>query len=264
MRKNLLWILAAAAIAVGPVSADVWDTASDNDNGTGTDNDLIHGTVQVHDLSVQSGPVADQDWYRASVPARSSFEVVMDGLTGDINVSFDESQLDRLEGTGATIVQNHACVTSACFAKRLAWRNTTTSEELSFVRVSGAGCGTSCTTADQYTIRSRETTIGIARFNNSGSQLTVLLVQNTSDVTVNATYYYWNTSGTLLATSTVAIGAKSLNILSLAGIGALAGQGGSVTIAHDAGYGQLNAKAVALEPSTGFSFDTPGVYRGGS
>jgi hypothetical protein len=24
----------------------------------------------------------------------------------------------------------------------------------------------------------------------------------------------------------------------------------------------LNVKAVALEPSTGFSFDTPGVYKG--
>jgi hypothetical protein len=44
-------------------------------------------------------------------------------------------------------------------------------------------------------------------------------------------------------------------------IGALVGQGGSITIAHDGAYGSLNVKAVALEPSTGFSFDTAGVYR---
>jgi hypothetical protein len=32
---------------------------------------------------------------------------------------------------------------------------------------------------------------------------------------------------------------------------------GSVTVAHDAPFGGLVGKAVALEPSTGFSFDTP-------
>src|SRR4029450_11524436 len=40
---------------------------------------------------------------------------------------------------------------------------------------------------------------------------------------------------------------------------ALAGQGGSVTIAHNARYGDLSGKTVALEPATGFSFDSPMV-----
>jgi hypothetical protein len=37
----------------------------------------------------------------------------------------------------------------------------------------------------------------------------------------------------------------------------LVGQSGSITVAHDAPYGVLTGKAVALEPSSGFSFDTP-------
>ena len=41
----------------------------------------------------------------------------------------------------------------------------------------------------------------------------------------------------------------------------MAGVGGTITIAHDGGYGNLAVKAVALEPSTGFSFDTPGLYK---
>ena len=35
------------------------------------------------------------------------------------------------------------------------------------------------------------------------------------------------------------------------------GASGSLTVAHDGPYGGLVGKAVALEPSTGFSFDTP-------
>ena len=36
----------------------------------------------------------------------------------------------------------------------------------------------------------------------------------------------------------------------------LAGASGSITIANDAPYGALAGKAVSLEPSAGFSFDT--------
>ena len=39
----------------------------------------------------------------------------------------------------------------------------------------------------------------------------------------------------------------------------LAGASGAMTVAHDGGYGGLVGKAVALEPATGFSFDSPMV-----
>jgi len=53
---------------------------------------------------------------------------------------------------------------------------------------------------------------------------------------------------------------KNLNVSSLAGWPAPVRQSGHITVAHDGGYGGLVIKAVALEPTTGFSFDTPGVY----
>ena len=262
MRKQWLSILVAVAFAVGPVTADVWDTAVDTDNGSGTDNELVHGTVQVHDVSVQPGNQVDADWYRASVPPRSSIEVLIDGFAGDVSSTPDDLQLDRLDQSGTTVVQDHACLMTSCLAKRVGWQNTSSIEDLSFIRISSPGCGTACTTSDQYTIRARETTISIARFNNSGTQTTVLLTQNNGATTVNASFFYWSTGGTLLQTGTLSLGPKALNVFNTSSSITLQGVGGSVTIAHDGGYGQLNVKAVALEPATGFSFDTPGVYKG--
>ena len=39
------------------------------------------------------------------------------------------------------------------------------------------------------------------------------------------------------------------------------GVSGSMTVAHDGSYGDLAGKAVAVEPSTGLSFDHPMVPR---
>jgi hypothetical protein len=37
----------------------------------------------------------------------------------------------------------------------------------------------------------------------------------------------------------------------------LQGTSGSMTVSHDAPHGVLAGKAVALEPATGFTFDSP-------
>lgn len=42
---------------------------------------------------------------------------------------------------------------------------------------------------------------------------------------------------------------------------ALVGQAGSIRLTHDGRYGDLTGKAVALEPATAFTFDTPLVPR---
>jgi hypothetical protein len=52
---------------------------------------------------------------------------------------------------------------------------------------------------------------------------------------------------------------KALQVLNTSTIAA--GTSGSITIVHDSGYGDLSAKSVALEPATGFSFDTQGRYK---
>jgi hypothetical protein len=53
-------------------------------------------------------------------------------------------------------------------------------------------------------------------------------------------------------------GSLALNTATVAGV---AGQSGSLTLSHDGEYGALVGKAVALEPATGFTFDSPLVTR---
>ncbi len=48
-------------------------------------------------------------------------------------------------------------------------------------------------------------------------------------------------------------------MLNTGSLGFAAGIGGSVTVSNDGRYGDLSGKAVAVEPATGFSFDTPMV-----
>ena len=54
----------------------------------------------------------------------------------------------------------------------------------------------------------------------------------------------------------LSLAAHGLQVVSTAGIPALAGASGSAAIAHDGTYGALAGKAVSLDPSTGFTFDT--------
>lgn len=213
-------------------------------------------------MGVQAGPTADEDWYIIGQKQQSSYEVTVDGTTGDIG--FNNNLLQLVTAAGA-LIQNSASVTPGRdYSRTLRFRNLTAATVSNqFVRVGPGNCGTACNDNDGYQIRAQETTISVARFNNSGSQITVLLTQNTSENPVNATFFYWSTTGTLLQTGTLNnLAPKALNVFNTTGFGTLVGQGGSITIAHDAPYGQLNVKSVALEPSTGFSFDTPGVYRG--
>jgi hypothetical protein len=46
-------------------------------------------------------------------------------------------------------------------------------------------------------------------------------------------------------------------VTNTASVAGLPGQSGSITLTHDGAYGALAGKAVALEPATGLSFDSP-------
>jgi hypothetical protein len=50
--------------------------------------------------------------------------------------------------------------------------------------VSAPACGTACGPDDSYRVRFRETTYAIPRFNNTGSQATVLVLQNPTEAAV--------------------------------------------------------------------------------
>ncbi len=259
--KLLMAMTAAFVLAVaGPARADVWDTATDSDDGNGTDNELIHGSDQIHDLGVRPGPVADQDWYRLSAKAYSSWEVVIDGTTGDIGFSFS---FDRLT-SGGTILQSYTSVSPGLdYSKYIAWQNSTATTSNEYLRVSTPACGTSCSSSDQYHVRSYETTITVPRYNNTSGQLTVLICQNPTGYTINGNAFLWNEASALVTSFAMNFGARDVDTFNLATVNANAANNtrGAIVITHDGRFGDLVCKSVALEAATGFSFDSPGVTK---
>ena len=238
--------------------ADVWDVQTDNDNTTGTENELIHGSDQIHDLGALSGPQADQDWYLISWRGYSSYEVVADGTSGDIGQTLN---LDVVDSDGTSVVASGVAV-GIGFSRSLRFQNTgATALDTQFVRVTSGSCTTDCDASDVYRIRAYETTYAVPRFNNSGTQITVLVVQNPTDYAIAGNVYFWNLSGTLLATRTFSLPARQTLLLNTNTVSGATGASGAMTVSHNGRYGELAGKTVALEPATGFSFDTPMVPR---
>jgi len=243
---------------------DVWDaTGGHVDDNNGTDNELASGSEQLHDLQAVGG-TADQDWYRIGQLPYSSYEVIVDGLTEEVasipaTTSGQAIQVDLVDGAGTLISSGYA-FSQIGAARSLRFRNqTATEEDNQYVRVtsgSSGGCTTTCTTNAQYRILFRETTLMAPRFNNSGTQTTVLILQNGSNSSVAGTARFFNATGTLLGSSTFSLNAHGTLVLPTNTVTGVSGQSGSITIDHSGRYGQLTGKAVALEPSTGFAFDT--------
>jgi hypothetical protein len=270
MRRALLVSLCSALAATA--GADVWDTQQDSDNSLGTDNELIHGSMQVHDLGALAGPTADEDWYLLAQKPFSSYEIVIDETSGDISGG-KGPQLERIAFDGSTQLQNSAAVEEGlAFARTLRFRNTTANPvNDQFIKVTSTGCTTQCAAHDRYRIRAYETTYSIPRFSNVNGQGTVVLIQNPTDYPVRGTLIFWNAAGQILHQQPIGpavappgipeIDARALYVFATTSVGALANQSGSITLHHDARYGDLAGKAVALEPATGFSFDTAMQFR---
>jgi hypothetical protein len=258
MKQNFFWaaLVGAALLAAAPARAiDVWDSATESDNTVGTDNGAIHGTEQLHDLAAEAG-VADQDWYTLSSVARSSFEVLIDGTTGDMNLATTDVQ--RM-GSATTVLQSSVGLQG--YSAVLRWQNATSTTETQFIRVSGAACTTACGSNDQYRFRFYETTYSIPRFNNTNGQVTVINVGSMVPFTCSATFHFYNTAGTFLGSTSNTFTARELFVNNTSGLGFAANQSGSIIVSHTCGYGGLAGKAVALEPATGFTFDTQLVPR---
>jgi len=241
-----------------PAHGDVWDVQTINDNGPQTRNELSHGADQLHDLGSLPGP--DEDWYRLNQAPRSSYEVVVDGTSGDIGVG-SGPHVQRIGPDGTTVLQDSAAI-GVGPSRSLRWRNASSSEVPGeYIRVSSASCTTNCGPDDVYRIRAYETTYSIPRYNDSGSQVTVLSVHNSSSGPVAGDAYFWDVTGALLATQALSLAPRSTLVLNTSTIPGLSGTSGSVTVANDGRYGDLTGKTVSLEPSTGFSFDTPLLAR---
>jgi hypothetical protein len=130
--------------------------------------------------------------------------------------------------------------------------------ESQYVRVSAPSCGTGCGPDDTYRIRAYETTGRIPRFNNAGNQVTIVLLQNTTDKPLLAEVHFWDPGGALLATQGALMAPRGTSVITMP---SLAGTSGSISVTHFGPYGAIAGKAVALEPATGYSFDSPLEYR---
>ena len=120
----------------------------------------------------------------------------MDSISGDVS----PISLQRIGSNGTTVLQTAPSATLV--ARSLRWinpNNTLVTDE--YIKVFSSSCGSSCGTDDVYHIRAYDTTIAVARFNNSGSQITVVMVQNPTESPINATLFFYNSGGALLATN---------------------------------------------------------------
>ncbi|MET0554465.1 MAG: hypothetical protein ABW221_15580 [Vicinamibacteria bacterium] len=256
LEKTTTLTAVALAVVFGTARADEWDVASVGDGGTATRNVLFHGSEQVHDLAAV-GPLGDEDWYVVATRGFSSYQVVIDGMTGDLDLAPADVQL--LDTTG-TAVQASALLGDFGGTLTLAWSNGSAPPAVrQFVRVRDAACGTACTNPDRYRVRFYDTTYTIPRFNNSGTQATVVTVQNATEQACDLTYAFLNGTGGLAALVQHTVPARGLDVFATAS--AVPGQSGSLRIAHTCGYGGLSGKAVSIEPSTGFTFDTQMIHR---
>jgi hypothetical protein len=244
---------AEASVASG---IDVWDRTGD-DASFATETELVPGSSQIHDLD--SLVEIDEDWFRFTVKGYSSYEVVVDGTTAGLANVPVERPGDAL---GVQLVVNGNSAPSQAASGSGASRSLRVANHFGNavsgyrIRVGDAKCGGSCTADEQYRIRFRDTTYSVPRFNNTGTQTTIMILQNNTDQAVSAWLYYFDAAGLTLGASPAALGPRGSLVFNTALAVDMAGRSGSIRIVHDGPYGSLSGKAVALEPSTGFTFDT--------
>jgi Calx-beta domain/Hydrazine synthase alpha subunit middle domain len=217
---------------------------------------LAHGAARQLDLAPLPGPVANAHAFVVQQEPRSSYEVVVDAVSGDLQ----PLSLQRLSASNS-LLQNSSG-SGIGHSRSLRWVNaTSTAVGSERIAVASGGCSTTCGADDVYRLRFYETTAFLPRFNNVGSQLSVLILQNPSSTPVTGQIYFWNPQGALVGSAGFTLSVRGSINLNTTTVPGAAGQSGTITIAHDAPYGVLTGKTVSLDPSSGLSFDTPLVAR---
>jgi hypothetical protein len=217
--------------------------------------ELTHGSQRRG--SLPPGEPAEQ-LFAVLVPPRASYEVVLDEASGDYGSATDGAALERL-GASTTAVLQVAQPAGTGTARVLRWANTSGEPQRHLVRVRSRGCATDCGPDDGYRLRAYETTAALARYNTTGGQATVVLVQNRGTFSVSGTLWFAGTDGQPAGSRAFSLPPRGVFVLNVATL--LPGRAGAVTVTHDAGYGGLSAKAIAIEPANGTSYDTVLEYR---
>ena len=256
-KRTYLAVLAVAACAGRTYAADPWENL--NDDSSITVNLMRHGDRQTHDLE-GAPPAYDQDWIRVVTQARHSYEARVTGNYWDLGCTASGCpQLARVNSGGTVLDPGFATAddvpnAAVFFSLGQTVRWTPLTDAADFLRVRGdqlVPLG-----ARPYTVLFRDTTLLVPRWNSSGTQTTVFVIQNGQRDTVTGSLHLYNGSGTLLDSVGLSVPPYGVQVFSTSALPGLAGQSGSAQITHNGGYGGLTGKAVALEPSTGFVFDT--------
>lgn len=229
---------------------DPWELDPEED-GQATRAHILPGQQQIRDL--QGGPgTPDEDWTwivpvaRHSYQARATGAALWSGLAG-------YAKLERVS-SGLTVLATGTDEDVASFrGHTLRWIAGSTSDH-EYLRVTGAP-GVAQTAAP-YTLELFDTTYAIPRWNSTGTQNTILIIQNNKTSPVTGSIYFYGSSGNLVHTAALSVPANGAQLVSTNTIPQLAGQSGVAHVAHTGGRGALSGKAVALEPATGFTFDT--------
>ena len=236
-------------------ATDPWENNGDDFNVTL--NLLRHGDVQFgHDLE-GSAATPDRDWYAMSTQARHSYEARVGSLLWPDECTLPSCPfIARVSAAGAVLTEGvagneDATQGAASIGRTIRWIESAANTDYLLALTSGAA------DKDVYDIALYDTTLFVPRWNNTATQTTVLFLQNTTDIPVQGFYYFHDGAGNVLLQGGVNVPQHGLQVISTASFSALAGRSGSAQIAQRGGYGALVGKAVALEPGTGFTFDTP-------
>jgi hypothetical protein len=111
----------------------------------------------------------------------------------------------------------------------------------------------------QYTIVFRDTTLFCPRYNNTNGQISVLLVQAAPEGANSCSFTarFFDEAGMAVGSQVGTLGEAELRVIPAPAVPGVANTKGSARVTHTCGLNRIKAKLVALEPATGFSFDTP-------
>jgi hypothetical protein len=230
-------------------------TILDNDATLGVGgSELVHGSDEWRAL-----PADGVDRLAISQRAYSSYEVVIESPTGSMASPTAGPFVERVNCGTASLAQSSDPIGSG-FARSLRWTNeqpTSINDQL--VRVTGQ-CAPTCG-SQRYRARAYETTYAFSRFNNVGTQYTVLQLQNPTTYAVAGRLFFWSEAGTLVASQAVDLVPRQLLTLDTRTVTDANNRSGSITFANNARYGDLTGKAVGIDLGIGEAFETPMVVR---
>jgi hypothetical protein len=213
--------------------------------------EIAHGTSLVADLVPPAGRTSDVDYYVRYGDPYSSWEIVLDAVSGDAS----PLSLELLWTDGVSVDQAAEPVGTGN-ALSLRFGHAYPGQH---VRVRNAACGAGCGPDDAYRLRAYETTLVSPRFNRSGGQSSLIVLHNRSQAPVGGWVYFFEPDGSTGFAQGYSVAPRGTQVLD--GTSFLEEFSGTAVVTNNGAYGALAAKVVSIEPATGFAFDTPLAYK---